>query len=155
MFKQRHIDIAVGLFMIIAIISVMIIAIKMSGFTTTINKNSFYVTADFVDIGNLKIHAPVTIAGVKIGEITNINLRPDTLNATVTMVLNNNKIPYSDSSARILTQGLLGSNYVSIVAGFDDNPKHPYLRNGDIIEKTQEALILENVIGQLLFNIKK
>ena len=65
------------------------------------------------------------------------------------------KIPYEDVSARILTQGLLGSNYISIVPGFDEaDPQHPFLRAGDKIAKTQEAVILENLIGQLLFSIK-
>jgi phospholipid/cholesterol/gamma-HCH transport system substrate-binding protein len=63
-------------------------------------------------------------------------------------------IPFDDTSARILTEGLLGSNYISIVPGFDD-AEHPYLRNGDVIARTQQAIILENLIGQLLFNIKK
>ena len=98
------------------------------------------------------------MAGVKIGEVARIELQPSELNAKVTMLLNRTKpIPYEDVSARILTEGLLGSNYISIVPGFDDedNGDHPYLRSGDIISKTQEAIILENLIGQLLFNVKK
>ena len=75
-------------------------------------------------------------------------------NARLLFLANKQRIPYEDISARILTEGLLGSNYVSIVPGFDGAPDHPYLRAGDVIEKTQEAVILENVIGQLLFNIK-
>jgi len=73
------------------------------------------------------------------------------------MLRRDEPIPYADSSARILTEGLLGSNYVSIVPGFDDEQDkgHPYLRAGDVIAKTQEAIILENLIGQLLFNVKK
>ncbi|HVT63348.1 MAG TPA: outer membrane lipid asymmetry maintenance protein MlaD, partial [Legionellaceae bacterium] len=79
------------------------------------------------------------------------------LNAKVTMSLRSDKpIPYEDVSARILTEGLLGSNYISIVPGFDSSDTtHPFLRGGDVIAKTQEAVILENLIGQLLFNIKK
>ena len=104
------------------------------------------------------MRAPVTVAGVKIGEVTNIELQPNQLNAKVTMMLSRDKkIPYEDASARILTEGLLGSNYVSIVPGFDDeeNKDHPYLRGGDEIAKTQEAVILENLIGQLIFNVNK
>lgn len=100
---------------------------------------------------------PVTIAGVRVGEVSKINLQPGQLNAKVTLKLNANiPIPYDDVSARILTEGLLGSNYVSIIPGFDnENSNHPYLRNGDMIAKTQEAMVLENLIGQLLFSIKK
>ena len=65
-------------------------------------------------------------------------------------------IPFDDVSARILTEGLLGANYISIIPGFDNaESTHPYLQSGDVIAKTQDAIILENLIGQLLFNAKK
>ena len=115
------------------------------------------MSANFTDIGGLKVRAPVTVAGVKVGEVTQIVLQPEQLDAKVTMLLQGDKrIPFEDVSARILTEGLLGSNYISIVPGFDsENKDHPFLRAGDVIAKTQEAVILENLIGQLLFNIKK
>ena len=79
------------------------------------------------------------------------------LNAQVTLRLNAaEKIPFDDVSARILTEGLLGANYISIIPGFDSSAQgHPFLRSGDVIAKTQDAMILENLIGQLLFNAKK
>ena len=117
----------------------------------------YQVTADFTDIGGLKVRAPVTVAGVRIGEVTRIELQPGELNAKVTMLLRSDKqIPYEDSSARILTEGLLGSNYISIVPGFEDERVKIiliYAKGCDC--KNQEAIILENLIGQLLFNIKK
>ena len=131
---------------------------KVSGIQNFIAHKGYKVTADFTDIGGLKVRAPVTIAGVRIGEVTKIELQAGDLSAKVTMRLQSDKkIPYGDVSARILTEGLLGSNYISIVPGFDDegNSSHPYLRAGDVIAKTQEAIILENLIGQLLFNVKK
>jgi phospholipid/cholesterol/gamma-HCH transport system substrate-binding protein len=158
MSKQRFVDVSIGLFMLLGLLALLIMALKVSNVSDLISHQSYHVTADFTDIGGLKVRAPVTIAGVKIGEVTRIELQPGELNAKVTMRLRSDKkIPYEDSSARILTQGLLGSNYISIVPGFGDeaNKEHPYLRNGDIIAKTQEAIILENLIGQLLFNIKK
>lgn len=84
-------------------------------------------------------------------------LQPNQLNATVTLKLRSDvSIPYDDISARILTEGLLGSNYISIVPGFDgEESAHPYLKQGDLIAKTQEAMVLENLIGQLLFSINK
>ncbi len=156
--KQRHLDISVGLLMVLGVFAMVILVMKVSGISTLVSPNTFKVTADFSDIGGLKVRAPVTVAGVKVGEVTSIALQPEVLNARVTMQLyKNQKIPFTDSSARILTQGLLGSNYISIVPGFDEDsdPSHPYLRQGDSIMKTQEAIILENLIGQLLFNIKK
>lgn len=156
--KQRYIDVSVGFFMLLGLISLLVMVMKVSGIGDLLSSKGFPVTANFTDIGGLKVRAPVTVAGVKIGEVTHIELQPDQLNAKVTMVLNRDeKIPYDDVSARILTEGLLGSNYISIVPGFDDdeNKTHPYLRAGDVIAKTQEAIILENLIGQLLFNVNK
>lgn len=156
--KQRYVDISVGLFMLLGLLALLVMALKVSSISDLVSKKGYQVTADFTDIGGLKVRAPVTIAGVRVGEVTRIELQPGELNAKVTMTLRTDKqIPYEDSSARILTEGLLGSNYISIVPGFEDgaNKEHPYLRQGDVIAKTQEAIILENLIGQLLFNIKK
>ncbi len=155
--KQRYVDISVGIFMLLGLLALVVMAMKVSSFSDFISEKGYQVTANFTDIGGLKVRAPVTVAGVKIGEVSHIELQPGELNARVTMTLRKDKkIPFDDSSARILTEGLLGSNYISIVPGFDeDNKSHPYLREGDVIAKTQEAIILENLIGQLLFNINK
>jgi phospholipid/cholesterol/gamma-HCH transport system substrate-binding protein len=156
--KQRPIEMTVGLFMLFGLAALLVLVMKVSGISDLALSSGYEVTADFSDIGGLKVRAPVTVAGVHIGEVTDIQLQPAALNAKVTMRLRNDKpIPYTDVSARILTQGLLGSNYISIVPGFDDegHSSHPYLRAGDVIAKTQEAIILENLIGQLLFNVNK
>lgn len=156
--KQRYVDLSVGLFMLLGVFALLVMTMKVSNFSSFMSQDHYQVTADFTDIGGLKVRAPVTVAGVRIGEVTHIELQPGELNAKVTMRLRSDKkIPYEDASARILTEGLLGSNYISIVPGFEDEESkdHPYLRNGDVIGKTQEAIILENLIGQLLFNIKK
>jgi phospholipid/cholesterol/gamma-HCH transport system substrate-binding protein len=157
MAKQRMVDRCVGVFILLALGALTFMAMRVSGVTQWSTAKGYQVTAEFADIGSLKVRAPVTIAGVKIGEVTKIELQPSDLNAKVTMSLRQDKpIPYQDTSARILTQGLLGSNYISIVPGFDDSKtNHPYLQEGDMIARTQEAMILENLIGQLLFNIKK
>lgn len=156
--KQRHIDISVGLFMLLGLLALLVMVMKVSGITNLASSKGYRVTAEFTDIGGLRVRAPVTVAGVRIGEVTRIELQPGELNAKVTMRLRKDKpIPYEDASARILTEGLIGSNYISIIPGFEDEggENHPYLRDGDVIAKTQEAVILENLIGQLLFNIKK
>jgi phospholipid/cholesterol/gamma-HCH transport system substrate-binding protein len=158
MSKQRYVDFSVGLFMLLGVLALLVMSMKVSNLSGFMSHDSYDVFADFTDIGGLKVRAPVTVAGVKIGEVAHIELQSGELNAKVTMRLQSDKkIPYEDSSARILTEGLLGSNYISIVPGFEDeeNKDHPYLQNGDVIGKTQEAIILENLIGQLLFNIKK
>ncbi len=153
----RYMDISVGFFMIFGLIALAIMIFKVSGITDFAARDTYSVTAEFTDIGGLKVRAPVTVAGVRVGEVTHIELQPGQLNAKVTMKLRRDKpIPFEDASARILTEGLLGSNYISIVPGFDEeNKAHPFLKAGDVIAKTQEAVILENLIGQLLFNVKK
>lgn len=153
----QYIHISVGLLMLLGLGAFMFLAIKVSGMSSFGQGGSYAVKAEFSNIGGLKIRAPITVAGVKVGEVTGIELIPNTLNAQVTMSLRSDKpIPYDDISARILTEGLLGSNYISIVPGFDSaDINHQFLREGDVIVKTQEALVLENLIGQLVFNIKK
>lgn len=156
--RQRNVDLSVGIFMLLGMLALLVLVLKVSGVSNLVSAKGYRVIAEFTDIGGLRVRAPVTVAGVRIGEVTRIELQPGELNAKVTMLLRKDKpIPYEDSSARILTEGLIGSNYISIVPGFDDeeSKEHPYLRDGDVIAKTQEAVILENLIGQLLFNIKK
>lgn len=155
---QRYMDLMVGILMLSGLIALFVMVMKVSGLSGWVSPQGYSVSADFTDIGGLKVHAPVVIAGVKVGEVTRIELQPGEMNARVTMQLHQDKkIPFDDVSARILTEGLLGSNYISIVPGFDDEDRtdHPWLREGDRIAKTQEAIILENLIGQLLFNINK
>ena len=155
--KQRFMDVSVGVFMIAGLIALLILAIRMSGVSEMTRGPSYRVSAHFSNIGGLKVRAPVTIAGVNVGEVEAIDLQPGALNAKVTLQLRQDKpIPYEDTTARILTQGLLGSNYISLVPGFDDDAAHPrMLQEGDEIPHTQEAMILENLIGQLVFNLNK
>ncbi|MBA4696251.1 MAG: outer membrane lipid asymmetry maintenance protein MlaD [Legionella sp.] len=156
--RQWYVELCVGLFILLGIGAVFVLVMQISGVLPFSGRAGYHVTAEFSDIGGLKVRAPVTLAGVKIGEVTRIELQPREFNARVTMRLHADKsIPYEDTTARILTEGLIGSNYVSIVPGFEEESaqEHPYLKEGDKIAKTQEAMILENLIGQFLFNINK
>jgi phospholipid/cholesterol/gamma-HCH transport system substrate-binding protein len=114
---------------------------------------SFYtVTAKFDNIGDLKVGAPVSMAGVDLGRVARIDLDPKEYKAVVQLKLNSkfNQIP-SDSDASIYTQGLLGGKFVGLTAGGADT----YLKNHDQIDFTQSALVLENLIGQFLANMGK
>jgi phospholipid/cholesterol/gamma-HCH transport system substrate-binding protein len=110
------------------------------------------VTAKFDNIGDLKVGAPVSMAGVQIGRVTRISLDSKEYKAVVLMRLNSkyNQIP-SDSDASIYTQGLLGGKFIGLTAGGADT----YLKDKDEIDFTQSALILENLIGQLVANFAK
>ncbi len=159
--KRRGLELSVGCFMLLGVVAFLMLALKVSGLTQLSANKTFKVFTHFTNIGGLKVRSPVTIAGVRIGEVSNIFLEPGSFNAKVTLSINSdqNRIPFYDTSARILTEGLLGSNYISIAPGFDkeDDEKQAskYLANGDQIDKTQEAIVLENLIGQLLFNMNK
>ena len=160
--STRKLELSVGCFMLLGILAFLMLALKVSGLTSLSSSKTFNVSADFTNIGGLKVRSPVTIAGVRIGEVSDIQLQSGTFGAKVTLSINSdqNKIPFYDTSARILTEGLLGSNYISITPGFeteDEEAGSPpkFLQNGSKIEKTQEAIVLENLIGQLLFNMNK
>lgn len=158
--NERLIDFCVGLFFLVSVLAFAVLAVKVSGLSGLSTSRGYRVYADFANIGGLKVRSPVTIAGVRVGEVEKITLQPDSFSAKVTLLIDSGqqKIPQIDTSARILTEGLLGSNYISIVPGFDkaeDNDKPQYLRDGAVIEKTEEAVILENLIGQLVFNMNK
>ena len=148
--KTRTVEIVVGLFLLAGILSLVMLAFQVSGLANVVGRNGYEVKADFDNIGDLRIHAPVSIGGVHVGEVMGIQLNPSTFKAVVTMHIdpNQNAIP-TDSSASIFTEGLLGSNYISLTPGFSDTN----LKNGDKIQTTHSALILENLIGQLMYKI--
>jgi phospholipid/cholesterol/gamma-HCH transport system substrate-binding protein len=149
--RDRIIEVWVGLFMLIGIIAVLILALKVSGLSNTVGSHGYTITADFDDVGGLKVRSPVTLAGVRIGQVSGIKLDNTRFKAVVTMQIdaNQQQLP-ADTSASILTQGLLGANYISLRPGFDQM----FLKNGSIIQDTHPALILEDLIGQLVFSLK-
>ena len=137
--------------MIAGLLSMLLLALKVSGLTQGTASDYYRLVAEFDNIGSLKERAPVRIAGVRVGQIERIELQNQHFKAKVTLLINKNEnnLP-SDTSASILTEGLLGSNYVGLLPGFEEVA----LKNGDVISNTHPALILENLIGQLLFSIK-
>lgn len=157
--KRYNIEFIVGLFVIVGVLSFIALAFKVSGLTSFTEKKGYNVSAEFINIGSLKVRAPVNMAGVKIGEVKSIELNPQTFYADVTLRIDDEsaKIPTRDTTARILTEGLLGSNYISIEPGFEDSSdkEDAFLHDGSRIQKTQPAMILENIIGQFLFSINK
>ncbi len=156
--KRNIIEFLVGLFMLAGLGALGFLAIKVSGLTSLSSSKSYQISADFQNIGGLKVNAPVTLSGVKIGTVKSIQLDPNSFDAIVIMNINDhfNKIIASNTSANIYTQGLLGANYIAIIPGYQDDPdtKPSFLHSGSRIGNTQPAIILENLIGQLLFNMK-
>lgn len=152
MLQVKKLETAVGFFLLFSIVALLILALKVSSLGIYSGTKGYRITAVFGNIGDLKVRAPVTIAGVRIGEVSAVQIDPKTFKAVVALHINENQthLP-SDSSASIYTQGLLGSNYISLTPGFDD--QH-FLKNGSRIINTHSALILEDLIGQLLFSLK-
>lgn len=149
--KNRVVDFVVGIFIILALLALLFLAFRVSDITVGSHDDHYKVTAEFDNIGGLKVRAPVSVSGVKIGEVTRIRLNKNNYRAVVTLQIDNhfNNLP-TDSSANIFTQGILGSNYVNLVPGFDETN----LKAGDRIETTHSALVLENLIGQLIYSLK-
>jgi|ERR1022692_96426 phospholipid/cholesterol/gamma-HCH transport system substrate-binding protein len=112
----------------------------------------YEVSARFDNVGDLRVGSPVSMAGVEIGRVVKIDFDTREYKAVVTMRMNNkfNQIP-TDSDASIYTQGLLGGKFIGLTAGGAET----YLKNGDQIDFTQSAFVLENLIGQFLANFAK
>lgn len=145
--RQMKIEIWVGAFVLMSIAALLMIALQVSNFSTLKERPTYQVTALFNNIGGLKVRAPVKMSGVVIGRVSDIAVDPVSFKAKVTMNIEQTYNELSeDSSASILTSGLLGDQYVGIeVGGAED-----YLQNGSQIEITQSALVLEDLIGQFL-----
>jgi len=156
--NQRGVEVTVGLFMLLAGAAFLFLAFKVSGLSNFSSEGNYYITADFSNIGSLKVRSPVTIGGVRVGEVADIQLDPSSFIAQVTLKIDadQDQLPVQDTSASILTEGLLGSNYISITPGYyDEEDDGGYLQDGDQVQHTQSALILENLVGQFLFNMNK
>lgn len=148
--NKRLLEILVGIFMLAGMGALFILAFKVSNLSKYSTHNTYKVIAAFDNIGDLKVRAPVTISGVRIGEVNGINLDPRTFKANVTLLIdkNENKLPV-DTSAKILTAGLIGANYISLAPGYAEE----VLKNGGQITTTQPALVLENLISQFIYRL--
>lgn len=151
MLNKRLLEITVGIFMLVGLVALFLLAFKMSNLSQYSGADTFQVTALFDDIGDLKVRAPITISGVRVGEVSAITLDTKVMKAKVTLMIDKkeNNLPI-DTSAKILTAGLIGANYISLAPGYAEE----YLKDGSTINETQPALILENVIGQFMYKLK-
>lgn len=147
--NKKAIEMAVGVFVAIGIGAIAMLAFKVSNLTSAEVSDPYRVRAQFDNIGGLKVKSPVTMAGVRIGRVSNIAFDRERYVAVVTLDIDGryNTIP-KDSNASIFTSGLLGEQYI----GLEPGGAEEYLKTGDTIELTQSALVLERLIGQFLFN---
>lgn len=146
--QRKSPDIWVGLFVLLGALAVMFLALKVGNMSSMSFGPSYTVIARFDNIGGLKPRAPVKSAGVVVGRVESIAFNDKTFQAQVTLRLQGEvKFP-KDSSAKILTSGLLGEQYIGIEPGGDEKN----FAEGDRIKSTQSAIVLENLISQFLFS---
>ena len=148
MIYKRNIEIGVGFFVLLGLAGLLFLSLKSANLASFGDQSGYRVSARFDNIGGLKPRAPVRSAGVTVGRVTSITLDPKTYQGVVVMELDDHVSFPRDSSAKILTAGLLGDQYVGIEPGGDDKN----LQAGDVISATQSAVVLENLIGRFLFN---
>lgn len=145
--QTKALELLVGFFFTLGVAAVFILTFRVASVSGVGESSSYSITADFENIGGLKPGAAVTMAGVRIGRVRDIQIDRTTFEAHVTMRIRGsfNNIP-KDSSASILTAGLLGEQYIGISPGGDD----AVLADGGKVPFTQSALVLENLIGQFV-----
>ena len=146
---SRGMEITVGLFVALGLAALLVLAMKVSNLSEVAGGEGYTVTAEFDNVGGLKVRSPVTMAGVRVGRVSDISFNDEAYVAEVTMSIDGafSRIP-TDSSASIYTAGLLGEQYIGLEAGGED----AFLKDRDQTELTQSAMVLEQVIGQFLYS---
>jgi phospholipid/cholesterol/gamma-HCH transport system substrate-binding protein len=145
---KKSIETMVGFFVLLGILGILFLALKAANLGNIGGGDTYPVQARFENIGGLKVRAPVRTAGVTVGRVTKISLDPKNYQGVVTMEIDKGFQFPKDSSAKILTAGLLGDQYVGMDPGGDDKNLQP----GETLPQTQSAVVLENLIGQFLSN---
>lgn len=147
--RVRAIEIGVGLFVAAGLAALFMLAMKVSNLSSMSNDEGYELMARFENVGGLKVRSPVSVGGVRVGRVAAIDYDMETFEAIVRLNIAQqyDKFP-KDTSARIFTAGLLGEQYVALEPGGDEQ----VLKPGDNIQLTQSALVLEQIIGQFLFN---
>jgi len=146
--NRTTIDLWVGIFVAAGLAALLFLALKAGNLATFSTSKSYQVQAKFANIGGLKVRAPVKSAGVVVGRIADIRFDNESYEAIVSMTLDLNYQFPRDTTAKILTSGILGEQYVGLEAGGDG----VMLKQGDRVRLTQSAVVLENLISQFLFN---
>ena len=145
--KSRH-DVWVGLFVMIGAAALVFLALKAGNLLTLNFEKTYLVSARFDNIGGLKPRAAVKSAGVVVGRVKRISFDDKSFQATVEIEMQQQFAFPKDSSAKILTAGLLGEQYIGLEPGAEEKT----LVAGDLIKQTQSAVVLETLISQFLYN---
>ena len=147
--NSRAIEILVGLFMLLFLAAMLVLSMKVSNLSSLTSGEGYTLVAKFENIGGLKERASVAASGVKVGQVSSITYDPETFEANVTLSIDAEFDSFPlDTTASIYTAGLLGEQYIGLDPGAEDD----VLQDSDEITLTQSALVLERLIGQVLFS---
>lgn len=146
--ERTTMDFWVGLFVLIGFAALLVLALKVGNLSIGGTKETYTIIAPFSNIGGLKARAPVRASGVTVGRVVAIEFDTKKYEAQVIMAINKNYPFPKDTSASILTSGILGENYIGLDAGGEEQK----LKDGDHIQITQSAIVLERLIGQFLYS---
>lgn len=149
----RKLELWVGGFVLAGFVALLVLVFKVADVQSIGGNESYTLKAHFDNVGGLKVRSPIKVGGVTVGKITDITLDTESYIPVVTLAIEK-KYGYfpETSSAAILTSGLLGEQYLGIEPGFIDEDIE-MLADGDLIEDTKSALVLEDMIGQVLYSI--
>ena len=147
--STRVIEIIVGLFVAAGLAAFFMLAMKVSNLTSFSDDDGYHVSASFENVGGLQVRSPIKAGGVTVGRVVAIKYDNDSYQADVTLQIDRafDRFP-TDTSASILTAGLLGEQYIGLQPGAEED----YLKDGDRLQITESAMVLERLIGQFLYS---
>ena len=146
--KRLNLELMVGLFIVLGFAAFVFSALQAANLgNLNVNAHTYTVTARFDNIGGLNPRASVKSAGVVVGRVKSVTFDQETFQAKVEISVDSRYLFPVDSSLKVLTSGLLGEQYIGISAGGEDEN----WKDGSVAERTQSAVVLENLIGQFLY----
>ena len=146
--NRKLLDLWVGFFVIFGFAALLFLALRVGNLSSSNFADTYQLTAKFDNIGGLKVRGPVKSAGVVVGRVSEIHFDQESYEAVVTLTIDGRYRFPKDTFASILTAGLLGEQYIGLDAGGDERQ----LKSGDVVAKTQSAVVLEKLISQFMFN---
>ncbi|MCH1920043.1 outer membrane lipid asymmetry maintenance protein MlaD [Shewanella sp. A3A] len=150
----KKIELLVGVFLLAGVVAFLALVYKVANVDVSTNSDTYTLTAEFTNIGGLKVRSPVKVGGVVVGRVSAINLDAKKLAPVVTLTMDKKYADFPEtSSVAVLTSGLLGEQYIGLTPGFMDDGIE-ILQDGDRIADTHSAMVLEDLIGQFLYSSK-
>ncbi len=151
--QTRKLEFWVGSFVLAGICAILVLIFQVADVKGLGSNDTYVLRAEFDNIGSLKVRAPVKVGGVVVGRVSSIELNKNSLLPVVSMAIDSQYDQFPDtSSVHILTSGLIGEQYISLIPGFIFEEEE-MLADGDLIEDTKSALVLEDLIGQVLYSM--